>query len=66
MNPIENVWAWVEGKVQAVGCKTFAVFTAAVDSTFENIPKKMLKRLVGSMRKRQQLVIDNDGAKCGY
>jgi transposase len=66
LNPIENVWAWVDSKVQATGCKTFDEFTAAVDSTFENIPKEMLKRLVGSMRKRLQLVIDNDGAKCGY
>jgi hypothetical protein len=26
----------------------------------------MLKNLVGSMKKRLQCVIDNDGAKCGY
>lgn len=66
LNPIENVWAWVDSKVQAMGCKTFDEFTAAVDSTFQNIPKTMLSNLAGSMRKRLQLVIDNDGAKCGY
>lgn len=66
LNPIENVWAWVDMKVQELGCKTFDEFTAAVDETFKNIPKSMLKNLVGSMKKRLQCVIDNDGAKCGY
>jgi hypothetical protein len=66
LNPIENVWAWVDMKVQEMGCKTFDEFTAAVDATFQNIPKDMLKNLVGSMKKRLQCVIHNDGAKCGY
>jgi hypothetical protein len=66
LNPIENVRAWVDSKMQAAGCKPFAEFTAAVDWTFENIPKEMLTKLAGSMRKRLQLVVDNDGAMCGY
>jgi hypothetical protein len=49
-----------------MGCKSFAGISAAVDSTFENIPKDTLKILVGSMRKRLQRVIDDGGAKCGY
>jgi hypothetical protein len=66
LKPNENVWSWVANEVQTIGCKTSAEFAAAVDWTFENIPKEMLKWLAGSMRKRLQLVIDNDGAKCGY
>lgn len=66
LNPIENVWAWVGMKVQEMGCKTFDEFTAAVDATFANIPKEMLKNLVGGIKKRLQRVIDNDGATCGY
>jgi hypothetical protein len=64
----------LDSKLQGMGCKTFAEFTAAGDFTFENIPKEMLKKLAGSMRKRLQLVIDNDGnhrvtlaiTKCDY
>lgn len=66
LSPIENVWGWVDGKVAAMGCKTFEEFKAAVDLTFTSIPKQMLVNLWASIPKRLQLVIDNGGEKCGY
>jgi hypothetical protein len=73
--PRSEPWAWVDNNVQAMDCKVFDEFTAAVDATFEIIPKETLNQESGHgivncrpymLRKRLQLVIDNDGAKCGY
>jgi hypothetical protein len=66
LNPIENVWAWVDRRVQAMGCKTFVQFKAAVDKSFAEIPRPMLKNLVRSMRGRLLKVVEYDGDKTGY
>jgi hypothetical protein len=54
VNPIENVCAWVDLKVQEACCKTFDGFTAAADATFENTPKDMFRNLAGRMGERLQ------------
>ena len=66
LSPIENVWAWVDAKVAAMGCQTFQEFEAAVMETFHNIPVKMCENLFNSMPKRLRIVEERDGEKCGY
>ena len=66
LNPIENVWAWAQRRVNARGCKTFAEFQQAVIDTLQSVPPQMLKGLVRSMPKRLAKVLENDGEKTGY
>lgn len=66
LNPIENVWAYVQAKVNALGCKTFEEFCDAVQNTFKSVPKSMLKNLFASMRNRFATVLARGGDKCGY
>ena len=66
LSPIENVWAWADQKVNALGCKTFEEYKDAVLQTLANIPKSMLARLFDSMEGRVQECIKREGDKLGY
>ena len=63
---IENVWAYVDAKVQSQGRRTFQEFKAAVMRELKNVPKGMLKKLYGSMSKRIEAVLQNKGGKTKY
>jgi transposase len=66
LNPIENIWAWVQSQVNQKGCKDFAEFSAQVHHTFKNIPKEMLDNLFKSMKTRVKLCLEREGEKTKY
>lgn len=66
LNPIENVWSYVQAKVNAKGCKTFEQFKEAVLFELKHIPTSMISKLYKSMPKRMAKVIALDGGKTGY
>ena len=66
LNPIENFWGWMEAKINAIGCKTWGEFKAAVHRICEEVPLTMLENLYASMPKRMQLVVEKGGEKTGY
>lgn len=66
LNPIENVWAYVQARVDQRGCKTFDDFKAAVKEELMSVPKQMLANLVNSMKSRLELVIKRGGDRTGY
>ena len=66
LNPIENLWAWVGRKVERLGCKTFAEFKEEVIWHVENPPQWLLKRLIGSMKRRLEAVKHSKGARTKY
>lgn len=66
LNCIENLWAWAQAKVDAMGCKTIEDFKNCVLETLQNVPRKLLEDLVGSMGKRVQACIENNGGKTKY
>lgn len=66
LSPIENVWAYVQGKVDAVGCQNFNDFSNCVVNTFQNLPQDMLTKLYASMKNRVAECIKAMGDKTGY
>ena len=66
LSPIENVWAHVDGKVQAKGCKTFAEFKQTVLEELEDFPLSLLKKLCDSMGNRVAMVLASEGGKTRY
>ncbi len=66
LNLIENVWASVQAKVDAEGCKTFEQFQQSVLYHMKHIPKSTLVNLFDSMPKRVAKVIAADGDKINY
>lgn len=66
LNPIENVWAWVDAKVNALGCKTFDEYRQAVLEHFKKLPKTFITNLYKSLPKRMAKVIELGGNKTKY
>ena len=66
LNPIENVWSYIDWRVQQRGEGTFEAFKVAVREELANIPQRMLHNLVKSMGKRMRLVIEKGGQRIRY
>lgn len=65
-NPIENVWGYVQTRVDMLGCKAIDEFQVAVINEIKHLPKKMLRNLIASMKKRLMLCKSRKGGKTGY
>lgn len=66
LNPIENIWGWMDGKISKLGCTTFPQFKEAVHQTLKKVPLSMVENLYKSMPKRMRLVVETGGGKTGY
>ena len=45
LNPIENVWSWMEAKVDESACTRWADFKAAVHMACKEVPQTMVDNL---------------------
>ena len=66
LNPIENVWSWMEAKVDESACKSWADFKAVVHMACKEVPQTMVDNRYCSMHKRMRLVLEKGGGKTGY
>ena len=66
LSPIENVWGWVDAEVAKKGCKTFQEFKEEINNTFKNIPIEMCEKLMDSIPKRLERVLQTNGGHAGY
>ncbi len=66
LNPIENVWAYVQARVNALGCKSFMEFKKAVLDEMMAVPKSLISKLFKSMPKRVATVLGSGGGKTKY
>ena len=58
---IENLWAYVDGKVKAMACKTGDEFEQAVLQQMKAVPKHYITSLFDSIQGRMEAVIKNKG-----
>lgn len=61
LNLIENFWAWVQQKVDQMGCKDFEEFKKAVIDTIAAVPQQYLTNLYNGMKARLEEVIEKEG-----
>ena len=66
LSPIENAWAYIQARVDRVGCKTFEEFKKTLAHEWDNMDKKVYKALMASLPKRMQLCVDGGGGKIRY
>lgn len=66
LNLIENVWAWVQQKVDEQGCSNVTEFKAAIEAALAAVPKSMLTNLYKSMAKRLDKVTELGGERTKY
>jgi transposase len=66
LNLIENVWGYVQARVDVLGCKSFEEFKEAVHKQFQAVSSSMLTNLFNSMKVRIACVVKKQGGKTGY
>lgn len=66
LSPIENVWGYVQARVDARGCKTFEEFKLAVEEELAAVPRSVCSNLIKSMTKRLAKVIELGGERTKY
>ena len=66
LNPIENLWAYVQARVDARACSTFDSFRKAVEEEMAAVPANVLGKLVSSMGNRLAETIKLGGGMTKY
>ena len=66
LNPIENLWGWLDEKVDSLGCKSFDAYSKAVRQQLAMVPSTLLGSLVDSLPRRMAEVIRLEGGKIKY
>lgn len=63
---IESVWAYLDAKMDSLGCKDFTEYKAALAREFKAVSKEYCQRLYAGMPKRLQVCMDREGDKTGH
>ena len=66
LNPIENIWGWVQQKVNLKGCQSFEEFEKEVRWQLGHVPKAHLQHHYKSIGDRLKEVLKVEGGYIGY
>jgi hypothetical protein len=66
LSPIENLWAVVQAKADAMGCKTFTEYQNCVVTLIQKTPLSHLSNYYKSMKGRLNKCIDKGGSRIDY
>ena len=66
LNPIENLWSWVQRQVNKTPVTNVAELQATVFKAWSQIPSSLLQQYAASMERRLQKVKAGKGAYTGY
>src|SRR5690606_13169652 len=61
LNAIENIWAWMEPRVELAGLKSRQELVDFVTSLWEQVPQKVVRNCVSAIPKRLDAVIAAEG-----
>ena len=66
LNPIENLWVWIDRKLQEKPIKNLAELKQAVHEAWLNVPIDLCQKLIESMPKRIKSCIKARGGHINY
>jgi hypothetical protein len=66
LNPIENIWSWIDKKLEACKMTNVDELKAEIHRIWQEIPKEMCMRLVESMPKRVKACYNAKGGHFSY
>ena len=66
LNPIENLWAIVKSKVEKRMPKNISDLEEFMVEEWQNIPETVLINFSESMKRRCELIIENNGERIPY
>jgi transposase len=66
LNPIENLWSVLKRNVELRQPRNIGELESFMKEEWSKIPQDIIKNLVGSMKERCRLVIENNGERIPY
>jgi transposase len=66
LSPIENLWAIVQRRVDAAGCKTFAEFKKTLQKEWDGVSKQLCSKLITGINTRLAECIKREGRRTDY
>ena len=66
LNPIKNLWAIVKRNVEMQMPKNLSELEQHMVEEWDRIPNSVLINCIGSMRRRCEMVIENNGERINY
>lgn len=63
---IETVWAYLDARMDSLGCKDFTEYKAALAREFKAVSKEYCQRLYAGLPKRLQSCMAREGNKTGH
>lgn len=66
LNPIENLWSIVKRNVEMRLPQNFLELEQFMIEEWEKIPNRIIINLIGSMKERCELIIENNGERINY
>ena len=66
LNPIENIWAWLDKQLANVEPKSLEELEAAIKAALDSIPLDMIRNLYILMPERMKLCINAKGGATRY
>lgn len=66
MNPIENLWDYIDRQVRQQQCRTHDELWEAVQKVWQSIPLLFVQKLINSMPNRLQELCKNCGGSIKY
>lgn len=66
LNPIENLWSWIQAEAHEMACKTLAEYKQTMQDLPKAVPNSMVHNMINSMPKRIAEVIKLKGEKINY
>ena len=66
LNPIENIWAWLDKQLAKVEPKSLEELEAAIKAALDSIPLDMIRNLYILMPERMKLCINAKGGATRY
>lgn len=66
LNPIENLWAILDNRVEKTGVSNKQTYVAALEKAWNELDPQHLRNLVESMPKRLQSIIEAKGGHIDY
>ena len=66
LNPIENIWVWIDKKLVKESIASVAQLQQALEKLWKEFPRELCIRLVESMPRRVRACVKNRGAHTKY
>ena len=66
LNPIENVWHILKSEIEQTQTNSTEEFIKCIEDKWKHIPIEIINKIIGSMKRRCEKIIESNGEHIDY